>query len=224
MRNVLRLALSAFVVAALAAGCGGDDGSGSSTDGVTTTRLDPDSLPSAPAKTYTGTGADIIGIEPPFPDAPFLVTVTTSGSDAVIVDALDIDGVAIANLVNAEGPYTGTVPVDANPSLGRTAQLQVDTTGPWEVEVNAVRSAPVFDTVHEGTGDEVLLYLGETRDGSFIYEGEGTAVVVIYPSVSGGLPTTGVTADGPSTSVFFLPSSAVLQVQATGPWTVTILD
>jgi hypothetical protein len=212
-----RCAVPLVALALLGAGCGDDDSASDTTD----TTLGLSSLSSVPPTSYEGNGDQVLDIAPPIPDAPFLATIRSTGTGPLLVDALDASGVATASLVNATSPYSGTVPVDAIPSLARTTQLEVQASGPWTIELNAVRSAPQFSTSTEGTGDAVVIYTGDTTNGTFTYTGPGTAVLIIYPSVNGGLPQTGATASGPDAQVFNLPSSGVLQVQAQGAWTIS---
>ena len=104
------------------------------------------------------------------------------------------------NLVDRIGTYEGTVPVDANTAQEKTAGLwSPQAPGPWKVVFNALRALPALTTgARSGTSDDAFLYLGPAQTGGFTFQGQGTAVLIAYPTVDGGFPDTLASLDGAS--------------------------
>ncbi len=216
MRKLLVLLAPMTVALALAA-CGGSDTENVEPIGPTTSGAGS-TLPAVDSKVYEGSGDQTIQIVPPVPNTPFVATLTNAVAGPFIVDSLDNAGVAIDNLVDTIGVYTGTVPVDFNPSLAKTGGLQIQAPGAWTVELKALRSLPTFTTDYSGTGDGVVVYNGERGNATFARTGKGPVVVTVYPSLDGGLPDTLVNDKDDVQTEVLIPSSGVVQVQTEGPW------
>ena len=200
----MRKLLIPAVAAALAlAACGGDDDGGSSSDAATTTVAGAASptttlAPVAPT-TYEGEGDQTIMIDLPIPGSPAAATITNTVAGPFVVDALNAGGDVTVNLVDRIGTYEGTVPVDANTAQEKTAGLQIQAPGPWKIVFNALRALPVLTTgARSCPSDDAFLYIGPAQTGGFTFQGQGTAVLIAYPSVSGGFPDTLASLDGAS--------------------------
>jgi hypothetical protein len=217
--------LIAHVAAALAlAACGNDDDGGNSSGGTTTVAggATPSTTlaPVAPT-TYEGEGDATITVQLPVPGSPAAATITNTVAGPFVVDTLNPGGDVTGNLVDRIGTYEGTVPVDATPAQEKTAGLQIQAPGPWKVVFNALRALPVLTTgARSGTSDDAFLHVGPAQTGSFTFQGQGTAVLIAYPTLDGGFPETlaslDVASDTPADVQ--LPGAALIQVTAEGPW------
>lgn len=217
-KRLLLLALPA-VLAATLAGCGGPDEENVQPIGSTTTFPgQPDSLPSAPPKNYEGSGNKTLAIEAPIPGVPFVARLTNSVAGPFIVDSVDAGGQPIDNLVDTIGAYTGTVPVDFNPSMAKATSLDIQAPGAWKVELLPLSALDRFTTNFSGTGDDVIVYTADRGNATFARKGTGPVVVTVYPSLNGGLPDTLVNEKDDVETAVLLPSSGVVQVQTEGPW------
>jgi hypothetical protein len=221
---VRKLLIPALVAALALAACGDDDG-GSSSDGGTTT-VAGSALPSttlAPVEptTYEGEGDATIMVELPIPGSPAAATITSTVAGPFVVDATNAAGDVTVNLVDRIGTYEGTVPIDANTAQEPTGGLQIQAPGPWKVVFNALRALPVLTTgARSGTSDDAFLYVGPAQTGGFTFQGQGTAVLIAYPTLDGGFPDTLASLDGASDTPanVQLPGAALIQVTAEGPW------
>jgi hypothetical protein len=175
--------------------------------------------------TYEGEGDETIEIATPVPGRPAVATLTSTRSGAFIVDGLDADGNAIENLVDVLDTYEGSVPIDWNPSLAPITQLQIQAPGPWTISLSSLTDVPQFTTGKlEGDSDDVFAYVGGEADGEMTFAGEGSAVLIAFPSLDGGLPDTLANIQGPSDTAvpFQLPGQSLVQVQAQGPWSIQV--
>jgi hypothetical protein len=219
---VLALAGSLGLVA-----CGsdddGDDAGGAATTASGVTLPATTLAPVAPT-TYEGEGDATIDIELPIPDAPAAATFTNTVAGPFVVDAIGTSGDVTTNLVDRIGTYEGTVPIDANTAQEKTTGLQIQAPGQWKVVINALRSLPVMEGSRSGDSDDLFLYLGEAQEGGFTFEGQGTAVLIAYPTLDGGFPDTLASLDGAdgTPANVDLPGNALIQVTAEGPWELTV--
>ena len=86
---------------------------------------------------------------------------------------------------------------------------------------SALQALPVLTTgARSGTSDDAFLYVGQAQTGSFTFQGQGTAVLIAYPTLDGGFPDTLASLDGASDTPadVQLPGAALIQVTAEGPW------
>ena len=176
--------------------------------------------PVAPT-TYEGEGDATITVELPIPGSPAAATITNTVAGPFVVDALNAGGDVTVNLVDRIGTYEGTVPIDANTAQEKTGGLQIHAPGPWKVVFNALRALPVLTTgARSGTSDDAFLYVGPAQTGGFTFQGQGTAVLIAYPTLDGGFPDTLASLDGASDTPanVQLPGAALIQVTAEGPW------
>jgi len=222
---VRKLLIPAVAAALALAACGSDDDDGgSSSDAATTTvagAAPSTTLAPVAPTTYEGEGDETITITLPIPGSPAAATITNTVAGPFVVDALNADGDVTVNLVDRIGTYEGTVPVDANTAQEKTAGLQIQAPGPWKVVFNALRALPVLTSgARSGTSDDAFLYIGPAQTGGFTFQGQGTAVLIAYPTLDGGFPDTLASLDGASDTPanVQLPGAALIQVTAEGPW------
>jgi hypothetical protein len=224
---LLVLAVLLVLGAGMLAGCGDDDGASggavttatSGTGGAITT------LPPVEPVTYEGDGDDTISITLPIPGAPAIATFTNTVAGPFVVDTVGTGGDVTTNLVDRIGTYKGTVPIDFNSAQEKTAGLQVQAPGPWTVELRAVRDVEIIESgSRQGDTDDVFGYAGPAQPGTFTFQGQGTAVVIAYPGLSGGFPDTLASLDGasPTPANIALPGNALIQVTAEGPWELRV--
>jgi hypothetical protein len=223
---VRKLLIPALVAALALAACGSDDDDGTSSSDAATTTVAGGAAPSttlAPVAptTYEGEGDATIMVDLPIPGSPAAATITNTEAGPFVVDALNAGGDVTVNLVDRIGTYEGTVPIDANTAQEKTAGLQIQAPGPWKVVFNALRALPVLtEGARSGTSDDAFLYIGPAQTGGFTFQGQGTAVLIAYPSINGGFPDTLASLDGASDTPANvpLPGAALIQVTAEGPW------
>ena len=93
---------------------------------------------------------------------PAIVHAKYDGAASFVIRALDARGRRIATLARSLGPYDGTFPVGfVNQSGNPVASLQVDTTGPWHLDITKPVLAPELSGRGvSGHGDAVLAYKG----------------------------------------------------------------
>jgi hypothetical protein len=207
-----------FLVLTAVAACGGEDTENVQPIGPTTSGPNI-TVPPIASNQYEGSGNATIDVEAPVPDVPFVARINNEVAGPFIVDSLDADGQAIDNLVDTIGVYAGSVPVDFNPSLAKTAKLDIQAPGAWLVTLEALSTLPTFSTDFAGNGDDVIVYNGDRGNAHFVRQGQGPVVVTVYPSLSGGLPDTLLNDKDDVETDFLIPSSGVVQVQTSGPWT-----
>lgn len=77
-------------------------------------------------------------------------------------------------LVDATGPYEGTVPVGVLGYAVVPGSLQIRSDGPWDLRLTPVSTAPVLTTAARGRGDAVYLYNGEATSWTVTHSGSIT--------------------------------------------------
>jgi hypothetical protein len=220
---VRKLLITAVAAVLVMAACGDDDGDSSGDAATTVAGVTGPTTTLAPVAptTYEGEGDAKITVQLPIPGSPAAATITNTVAGPFTVDATNAAGQVTVNLVDRIGTYEGTVPIDANTAQEKTGGLEIHAPGPWKVVFNALRALPVLtEGARSGTSDDAFLYLGPAQTGGFTFEGQGTAVLIAYPSVSGGFPDTLASLDGASgtPAKVQLPGPALIQVTAEGPW------
>jgi hypothetical protein len=182
---------------------------------TTTTSTTTTTLPPQPV-VYDGSGDDVIQITKPA--QLNVVDLTYNGGGNFIVVPLDASQQRTGgSLANEIGAYHGIVPLDLL-SGANTVYFQIQSSGPWHIEIRSANTVRQFDTTIDGSGDEVLIYQGKmgiatlTHDGSsnFIvigYSGTGrNGMVNVIGNYNGRVPI----AAGP----------ALIEVKADGHWTI----
>ena len=109
---------------------------------------------------YTGTGDDVIQIEPTSKGYVFYIE-GNADSHHFAVTAYDNAGEYVDLLVNTTDPYSGTV---ADTKLA-TTMLEIKATGDWLVEEIPILALPVFTSGQTvvGDNDEVFLSDGSVK-------------------------------------------------------------
>jgi von Willebrand factor type A domain len=123
------------------------------------------------------------------------------------------------HLVNTLDPYEGVRSLDRDG--GESTGFEVQATGPWRIEVLPLSVVPTFDTSVKGIGDMVVRYAGDgslaeitgNKDGRYFdvraFGAHGTDRLV---STSHPYSDSRQISGGPQ----------FLEVQAVGPWTITV--
>lgn len=188
------------------------------TEPPTTTTTEPPTTTTAlpPPVTYSGSGSQVLSIDKPA--EVVLATISGSGSSNFAIWALDGSMTQTDLLVNTIGSYSGTVLIDADTS--GTQALEIESNGPWTIELKVLGHARTFDSAIDGTGDDVVAYTGPagvaqiSHQGTsnfaiWYHHGDGTDLVVNeIGTVSGGYRW----ADGPG----------IAEISADGPWQIAV--
>lgn len=168
----------------------------------------------------TGSGDSVVDVDKG-EDAALAHITYTAGSN-FIVENYGPDGERIDLLVNTIGSYEGTRPLDfmANDT---TKRFQIRSSGAWEIRVVPLTQARTLEVpgTAEGTGDDVLLLVGDTPDlleadatdatSNFIVVGYGDRRDLLVNEIA---PYYG--------TVILSPKTLILEIRATGPWTVDV--
>jgi len=170
-----------------------------------------------------GSGDSVVDLENPF-DVAIAHIVGNAASVYFGVENYGADGESIDLLVNTTDPYNGIRPLDFREGE-HTTRFEVTATGDWSITVMSLlearqRSGP--GTI-EGVGDDVFVLTGETPDVSnIIGNAEGLYFgVMSYGEDSDLLVNTTDPYEG---TVIVDPSTFVIEVNATGPWTINISE
>lgn len=188
------------------------------TEAPTTTTTEPPTTTTTlpPPVTYSGSGSQVLSIDKPA--EVVLATITGSGSSNFAIWALDGSMTQTDLLFNTIGSYAGTVLIDADTS--GTQALEIESNGPWTIELKVLGHARTFDSAVDGTGDDVIAYTGPAgvaqigHQGTsnfaiWYHHGDGTDLVVNdIGTVSGGYRW----ADGPG----------IAEISAEGPWQIAV--
>jgi hypothetical protein len=151
-------------------------------------------------------------------DEPYIATITHSGEGNFSVWAIDEDGNRLELLVNTIGNYKGVRPLNltADPAV-----LEIDADGDWQVRVQMLDQAPVWNGKAAGTGPAVLLVDQSGVSGlttvRITHSGESNFVVWAYGDTSDLL----VNEIGEYSGEELLSAgTVVLDIEADGDWTV----
>ncbi|MGO2110648.1 MAG: TM2 domain-containing protein [Pseudoclavibacter sp.] len=119
----------------------------------------------------SGSGDDMIAL----PDSASggLVTFTHEGDGHTAVTVLDASSESTGELlVNAIGAYSGATAWGVT-GLGDGTTLQVTASGPWNLTIEPMSSAPSLGSGTEGSGDVVVLYEGDAGTLAVTNDGAG---------------------------------------------------
>jgi hypothetical protein len=183
----------------------------------TTTTTTPPTTTVPKVFVYDGNGDDVIPIAKPATSGN-IVSLTYSGDGNFIVTGLDAQQQRVDGLANEIGAFTGTVPLDFLESE-HTAYFQIQSSGPWHIEIKPVTTAPRFSATIEGTGDSVVIYDGKSGIAAFTHDGSSNFIVTSYTTVRNGL----INVIGPYTGRVPMPAGPnILAIQADGHWTISV--
>lgn len=176
---------------------------------------------------FQGEGSRVLDIEKPA-DAPALVAMEGNAASRYFsVTALGAGNEQKDLLASAAEPYRGVRLLDADFRAG-SLRLEVEATGPWTIELRPVSTARkvAVPGQFQGNGDDVLLIEGTPdlarfsgnkggRDG----RGAGFFGARAY---GGQYPDILFSASDPYEGQVTVPTETkVVEVEATGPWSVT---
>lgn len=174
----------------------------------------PPSSPPAPAR-YTGRFDDTITVRKPTSEAYAVATVSTSGRGGFRVSRLDGASRVVETLVDVDGRYRGTVLL---PRGSNTERLQIDASGWWSVVVKPLTLARQLNgSAVSGSGDDVLVYLGDNTVAALRHRGDGRFVATFSGSRAVVLAST----VGTYSAEKVIPGTGVLRIRTTGTWSVT---
>jgi hypothetical protein len=170
----------------------------------------------------TGSGDAVVDVARP--DTPGLVRIMgNAASRHFAVTTYGVNGERIALLVNTTQPYEGIRPLDflQNEHTGR---FEVTATGSWTIEILPLASARTSDVPGqiEGSGDDVVLLVGGTPDLATV-SGNTAERHFAVKGYGSGRPRLLVNTTDPYDGTVRLDSDTLLlEIIATGAWTVTI--
>lgn len=231
MPRVIIPALAGAVALAVLAGCGSTAATGQSPGSLPSngaphtarkaSAAAPKPTPIPAAKSYSGTGDDVITISKPDGlDKAAIVKVT--GNAGGVAD-FTVMGAGDQLLVNTTDPYSGTVPLDFD-AANQTSRLTITAGGRWTVTVESARSAPKLASNGSGTGDAVLFYAGPGGVAAITGNKGGVADFAVM-ELTADNPTGNLlvnTTDPYSGRVNFDAGPAYVVVGAAGPWTLAV--
>jgi hypothetical protein len=168
---------------------------------------------------YQGTGDSVVPVTLPDGDGPAAATITSSGSRNFAVWSLDTAMAQQNLLVNTIGAYTGTVGMDLD-SGQHTKALQISSNGPWTVTIHSMAHLRTFTgNATTGTGDDVVIYRGNTGAAAITNTGSRNFTVWTYGDTS----DLAVNEIGPHTgTAVWQKGPSLVVVTSNGPWTISI--
>lgn len=133
------------------------------------------------------------------------------------------DGELIDLLVNETDPYDGVRPLDFLEGE-HTTRFEVQAVGEWEIEIlpiSSARTLKVPGTI-QGTGDDVIVLTGENPDIANI-KGNAEGRFFAVTSYGVGVDLLVNTTDPYDGTVLVNPDASILEVNATGEWSIEII-
>ena len=153
-----------------------------------------------------------------FPDSTGIATITNEGAGPFAVWRVGPDGARLDQLIDAQGAYVGTRRFAA--SDGRVA-FEVETDGPWSIEVKPFLQARTWNRAEPliGDGDDVVLVFPQPNtDVGVTVISDGALGVAAY---AGGGKHQVVDEPGPYRGDVILPAgTSVLEIAADGGWSL----
>jgi hypothetical protein len=185
-----------------------------------TTTVPPTTTTTAPPQpvVFEGTGTQVVEIDLPDRSAVAVATVRHEGASNFVVWELDEALQQVELLVNTIGSYDGVVAVNLTPGTVTTA-FEIEADGAWRVELSTLDAARRFDAEISGTGDDVVVYVGDPQVVSLHHEGASNFVVWFY----GEDGTSELLANeiGAYDATVPMPAGpALVVVNAEGPWRI----
>lgn len=180
----------------------------------------PEPVPASPEPvTYTGSGDDVIDIEPPTDQ--FVLQITgNSAARHFAVEGYDSQGEPTELFVNTTDPYTDGITID--PTF-TTTTLEISATGEWSISLVPLQSLEqiTVGTTLDGTGDQVLLVSGNPTRASITGNAGAHhfAVTVYGPSGSDLLVNTTDPYEG---NVMVTGDPVVLEVDSEDAWSILL--
>lgn len=123
-------------------------------------------------------------------------------------------------LVDATGPYEGSVAVGVLGYAVAPRSLQIRSDGPWDLRLTPVSTAPVLTTSARGRGDAVYLYDGAAT--SWTVEHSGSFTLWGARRVSGGNDMTLLAYDPATRRARADAGPYVVVIRADSDWGITV--
>ena len=180
----------------------------------------PEPVPASPEPvTYTGSGDDVIDIEPPTDQ--FVLQITgNSAARHFAVEGYDSQGEPTELFVNTTDPYTDGITID--PTF-TTTTLEISATGEWSISLVPLQSLEqiIVGTTLDGTGDQVLLVSGSpTRASITGNAGAHHFAVAVYGASGSDLLVN--TTDPYEGNVMVTDDPVVLEVDSEDAWSILL--
>ena len=170
-----------------------------------------------------GSGDSVVDFENPFDFAIAHVVGNAAGVYFGVTN-YGADGELIDLLVNVTDPYDGIRPLDFMEDE-HTTRFEVEASGDWSITVMSLFEARQLSVpgVIEGVGDDVFLLAGETPDVANI---TGNAAGVYFGVTSYGeyIDLLVNLTDPYEGTVILEPDTLVIEVNATGLWTIEVIN
>ena len=170
---------------------------------------------------YEGRGASVLDVK--LDASQIVVDATHSGRANFIVKPIDSEGNAGSSIVNAIGVYGGRHLI-TEPS--KVVALQISADGPWKFTFDGAGALRVASpgTTYKSDGDDVL-FVDLPAKG--LVRGAFTATksnfIVLPFSLKGTSSGSAVNEIAPWSGTVVIPTdSRILEVIATGPWTMNM--
>lgn len=194
------------------------------TTSTTTTTTTTTTVPPPPPDpiVYEGSGTTVLQIDKPDgPGSSAAATITHTGSRNFAIWALDAALEQHDLLVNTVGSYNGTVAVDLF-GEDETTALEITADGAWTIEVRSLDDLITFDESLEGSGDDVVRYVGDAGVAALTHDGESNFGIWWYPA-GGGRPDLLVNDIGQvGADVPLRSAPGVLKITADGNWSIAV--
>jgi len=186
---------------------------------TTTTTAPPTTTTTIPQPVvYEGTGTQVIEIQLPNAGEAAAATITHTGGGNFAIWELDANLEQVDLAVNTIGDYSGTVALNlAGDST--TSSLEITAGGAWRVEVKSLLSLRQFDSGISGTGDDVLLYAGESHVVALSHQGQSNFAIWFHGENDSDLMANEIGTYNATVPLNAGP--AVLVITADGPWSIT---
>ena len=173
--------------------------------------------PPASQTTFTGNGDDVVNINKT--PGPALIYVQGGAPDTnFIVESYAPSSTSGRLLVDVLDSYQGIRPLDFDGS--RTTRLQVNTVGPWTIEIrplSSMRSVGTAGTI-SGSGDEVFKVTGSATEAHIQGNAASRYFGVTSYSLSGVYQDLLVNTTDPYDGTVVMSGPDIIEVQTTGPW------
>ena len=173
--------------------------------------------------TFDGRGDDIITVEKPQKNMPYLLTIAGNAEGQYFgVTGYDKDNERTELLVNTGEPYTGIVGVDLG-SDKNTVRLEIKAEGKWDIGVWPIGAAQKIKTQKSGEGDNVLWVEGNPSTAKIIGNKRSKYFGVTAYDKHGKRAKLLVNAGKPYSGKVLLPKNTLLlKIEASGKWSIEL--
>lgn len=254
MRTILTT--TALFLLVILAGCGSESGDNAEAASTTTaaatttseavakptptkapnTTQPPATMPTLTRQTASGTGSEVVQLDPPIGrDQVALIAMTHTGDSNFIVQAMNASGGMVDGLANAVGTYKGRRMVNAiTYAADEISLVEIQADGAWTLEVQPLTDAGVLAVpgTFSGNGpDVVLMPMAQPRSGAVVMKISHTAggrygggnFIVYSISDSAGQRLEVNEVGSVDTSVVLPQDVILVEVRAaSGEWTLTV--